>query len=61
MSSDRASSDHGEHTKEAKAGVTVVTENVYEEGALDPVYQQKAQVLNDALQQIGMGKYQVSL
>jgi hypothetical protein len=37
------------------------TADVYqsEEGSLDPVYQAKARILNDALQEIGMGKYQV--
>ncbi|EIN13088.1 MFS general substrate transporter [Punctularia strigosozonata HHB-11173 SS5] len=39
-------------------GVEVETENVYSEDALDPVYQAKARILNDALQDIGMGRYQ---
>ena len=30
-----------------------------EEDAVDPVYQAKARVLNDAFQEIGMGRYQV--
>ncbi len=30
-----------------------------EDAAIDPVYQAKARVLNDAFQEIGMGKYQV--
>ncbi|KAF8422835.1 major facilitator superfamily domain-containing protein [Boletus edulis BED1] len=34
------------------------TQDVYNEPSLDPVYQAKAQILNDALQEIGMGKYQ---
>ncbi|KZV63897.1 MFS general substrate transporter [Peniophora sp. CONT] len=34
------------------------TEDVYTEGSLDPVYQAKATILNDAFQEIGMGKYQ---
>jgi hypothetical protein len=34
-------------------------EDVYDEGSVDPVYQAKARVLNRALQEIGMGKYQV--
>lgn len=29
-----------------------------EEGEIDPLYHAKAQVLNDAIQEIGMGKYQ---
>jgi hypothetical protein len=35
------------------------TTNVLPEGSVDPVYQAKAKVLNDAIQTIGMGKYQV--
>lgn len=31
---------------------------VLEEGSLDPVYEAKAKVLNKAIQDIGMGKYQ---
>jgi len=31
---------------------------VLEEGTLDPVYEAKAKVLNKAIQDIGMGKYQ---
>ena len=34
-------------------------ENLYKEGVLDPVYHGKTLVLNRALQEIGMGKYQV--
>jgi len=30
------------------------------EGSVDPVYQAKARILNQALQEMGMGKYQVS-
>ena len=38
----------------------VQTEDVYAGDGLDPVYQAKARILNDALQEIGMGRYQVS-
>jgi hypothetical protein len=31
---------------------------VLEEGSLDPVYEAKARILNKAVQDIGMGKYQ---
>lgn len=31
------------------------------DGTLDPVYEAKARVLNRAIQEIGMGRYQVSL
>jgi hypothetical protein len=34
-------------------------EDLFDEGSIDPVYQAKARVLNQALQTIGMGKYQV--
>jgi len=33
-------------------------EDIYEEGSIDPVYQAKAHVLNAAIQEIGMGRYQ---
>jgi hypothetical protein len=32
--------------------------SVLEDGALDPVYEAKAKVLNREVQQIGMGRYQ---
>lgn len=31
-----------------------------DEDAIDPVYQAKARLLNEAIQEIGMGKYQAS-
>lgn len=39
------------------------TQDVFgeDESGVDPVYQAKARVLNDAFQEIGMGKYQVSM
>lgn len=37
------------------------TQDVFDEPSLDPVYHAKARILNDALQDIGMGKYQASL
>jgi len=40
---------------------TSSVENLYKEGVLDPVYYAKTLVLNRALQEIGMGKYQVAL
>ena len=33
-------------------------DGVLGEGAVDPVYEAKARVLNKAIQEIGMGKYQ---
>lgn len=35
------------------------TADLFEDGSVDPVYQAKARVLNSAMQEIGMGKYQV--
>jgi hypothetical protein len=35
------------------------TENDYAYDSLDPTYVAKAKILNDALREIGMGKYQV--
>ena len=34
-------------------------EDLFEEGAVDAVYQAKARVLNAAVREIGMGRYQV--
>lgn len=33
--------------------------DLHDDGSVDPVYHAKARVLNQALQEIGMGKYQV--
>ncbi|KAG7086528.1 MFS sugar transporter [Marasmius oreades] len=49
----RKNSDHGE--------IHATTENIFTEDALDPVYQKKARVLNDAIQEVGMGRYQWAL
>lgn len=40
--------------------IPVETHDIYEgdDSAVDPVYQAKARILNDAFQEIGMGKYQ---
>jgi hypothetical protein len=35
------------------------TEDLYTDDAVDPIYQAKARILNNAFQEIGMGKYQV--
>ncbi|KAL1737768.1 hypothetical protein HDZ31DRAFT_70809 [Schizophyllum fasciatum] len=45
----------------AKATHVVALKGLYEDGAIDVVYQRKAQVLNQAIQEIGMGKYQYLL
>ena len=47
--------------KDVQKGLQAHTESDYIEDSLGPVYSSKAKVLNDALQEIGMGKYQVCL
>jgi hypothetical protein len=39
----------------------LVKEDLHDEGSVDPVYQAKARILNHALQDIGMGRYQVRI
>ncbi|KAF8074178.1 MFS general substrate transporter [Lyophyllum atratum] len=41
--------------------VQALTENIFTSDAVDPVYQAKARILNDAIQEIGMGRYQWGL
>ncbi|KAF9265777.1 MFS general substrate transporter [Marasmius fiardii PR-910] len=53
LKKERGDSDRGE--------IHATTEDIFTENALDPVYQGKARVLNDALQEIGMGQYQWAL
>lgn len=55
--------DDEQSPKTSNAGVHVLaaeTQDVYDEGesGVDPVYQAKARILNDAFQEIGMGRYQ---
>jgi hypothetical protein len=42
----------------AETAVNGKTIPIVDEGQIDPLYQAKAQILNDAIQEIGMGKYQ---
>lgn len=42
-----------------KQGTHAVTENLFTDDAVDPIYQAKARILNNAIQEIGMGRYQV--
>ena len=46
---------------EGGPGIDVESQDVYDgaESGVDPVYLAKARVLNEAIQEIGMGKYQV--
>ena len=39
--------------------VRTACEDMFEDGTVDPVYQAKARLLNSAIQEIGMGRYQV--
>lgn len=53
-----------QHTKQATQEVPSLEfapEGVLEEGSLDPVYAAKARILNKAIQEIGMGRYQWAL
>ena len=45
--------------KNAEVYKITITQDLYEEGTLDPVYQAKARLVSAAVQEIGMGKYQV--
>ncbi|KAI9430545.1 MFS general substrate transporter [Lactarius indigo] len=61
MADDRASLSRSEKHKDdsvtTEVAIRAETENVFDD-SLDPLYAAKAKVLNDALQEIGMGKYQ---
>lgn len=51
-------------TKESEESATFAascpgSNDMYEDGSIDPVYQAKARVLNKAIEEIGMGRYQV--
>ena len=61
MADDCASSEkHKGDVVTSELVIQADTENVYDEhDSLDPVYAAKAKILNDSLQEIGMGKYQV--
>lgn len=64
-----ADPSYDEKMTDRKDGVDVVetgsleakTEPVLDHRSVDPVYQAKAHVLNNAVQQIGMGRYQWEL
>lgn len=46
---------------EAGAGIHTIDVFDEEDSGVDPVYHAKASLLNDAFQEIGMGRYQVSM
>lgn len=52
---------HLNRSQDLYADAASSVENLYKEGVLDPVYHAKTLVLNRALQEIGMGKYQVCI
>lgn len=51
----------GAMTPMSKVTTVTSTTDLFEDGTVDPVYQAKARVLNAAIQEIGMGKYQVGV
>lgn len=57
---DQKVADDHEKNPATVAAVPELTEDIYAgNDAVDSVYLHKARVLNDSLQEIGMGKYQV--
>jgi len=48
--------DESKQSPETSPGASV--DDLFEKGAIDPVYQAKSHLLNRAMQEIGMGKYQ---
>ncbi|KII86743.1 hypothetical protein PLICRDRAFT_267090 [Plicaturopsis crispa FD-325 SS-3] len=58
MSRSQSPADSGEKKTGFVQEIHAETQDLYTDDAVDPVYQAKARILNDALQEIGMGKYQ---
>ncbi|KAI0035530.1 MFS general substrate transporter [Vararia minispora EC-137] len=54
-------SQHSENTLSGVDLPLVVKQDLFDDGALDPVYHAKTHVLNMAMQEIGMGRYQWAL
>lgn len=54
-------SGRAQHTTHEVPPLDHAPEGVLEAGSLDPVYAAKARVLNKAIQEIGMGRYQWQL
>ncbi|KAG8741798.1 hypothetical protein FRC12_015550 [Ceratobasidium sp. 428] len=46
------------HDESEKQSLGPARDDILPEGSVDPVYQAKAELLNAAIQEIGMGKYQ---
>jgi hypothetical protein len=53
-----AEEEQGKHVTHEIPSIDEAPVGVLEEGSLDPVYEAKARVLNKAIQDIGMGRYQ---
>ncbi|CUA76078.1 putative MFS-type transporter PB1E7,08c [Schizosaccharomyces pombe 972h-] [Rhizoctonia solani] len=54
-----STSDHSRPSTLAGVPTDIkITEQVLPDGSVDPVYQARAELLNDTIQRIGMGKYQ---
>ncbi|KAG6917195.1 hypothetical protein DXG01_003538 [Tephrocybe rancida] len=53
--------DINEKVNEKEVDIHAGTENLFTDDAVDPVYREKARILNDAIQDIGMGRYQWGL
>ena len=54
--------DVEKHGGAGNAAIHAETQDIFEDDSgVDPVYQAKARILNDAFQEIGMGRYQVRL
>lgn len=51
---------NSQDTLRGASTLDIAKTDIYDEGVVDPVYAAKSHVLNRALQEIGMGKYQVS-
>ena len=49
-----------ENLRKAPSGSSHSDGDLFSDETVDPVYQAKAHVLNQAIQEIGMGKYQVN-
>jgi hypothetical protein len=57
-SSEYAKTPFADDASAAETALSGKTVPIVEDGQMDPLYQAKAQMLNDAIQDIGMGKYQ---
>lgn len=62
LCNDEKRPDDTSNVEAGSRGIQVETQDVFDEdeSGVDPVYLAKARVLNEAFQEIGMGKYQVS-